>query len=86
MIYILCGDQLLGFWVDWELIGVSKMNDYERSAGTTGEEGWLARVRSSVFMGVPTFQALDMSAFHSAQGRGRYDCSRSAQGGYDCKN
>ena len=31
-------------------------------------------------MGFATFQAFDMSAFHSAQGEG-YDCKRPAQGG-----
>ena len=36
--------------------------------------GW-ARWSPGWFMGLPTFQALDMSAFHSGQGRG-YDCNK----------
>ena len=36
--------------------------------------GW-ARWSPVWFMGLPTFQALDMSAFHSGQGRG-YDCNK----------
>ena len=33
---------------------------------------------TGVLMGVPTFQALDISAFHSAQEG--YDCTRSTRG------
>ena len=37
-------------------------------------------------MGVPTFQALDMSAFHSAQGGGLrlHEIRSGREGGYDC--
>ena len=43
-------------------------------------EQWCEQRPQVIFMGVPSFQALDMSAIHSAQEGGGNDCTRTGQG------